>query len=426
MSLWIQPEIPLWADTSSRTALSVGQLTRHLAAVLAADAILQDVWVRGEVSKVTYHTSGHIYFDMKDAEASLRCVIWRSDARALAFTLEAGMQLLAHGRLALYERRGDYQLVVDTAEPDGLGALYLAFEQLKARLEAEGLFTLERKRPIPSFPRRVAVVTSPTGAVLHDISAIVRRRSPATTLIVAPAQVQGDGAPESIARAIAAANEGARAEVLLLARGGGSIEDLWAFNDERVVRAIVGSRLPVISAVGHETDVTLADFAADLRAPTPSAAAELVAPDAAELLRRVAQAQERLLIALEGRIDAGRQRLEKLRARRPFLRPIEPVERRRQELDDLRDRLLAGMERARERCEQRLSALAGRLWALSPLSVLARGYAVVTREPEGTPVRARADAGPGDRLRIRLRDGDLLARVVAPEEPETQREEIQA
>jgi exodeoxyribonuclease VII large subunit len=416
MNSLFQPEIPFWADRSSRTALSVGQLTKHLAALLDSDAILQDVWVRGEASNVTYHGSGHLYFGMKDEDACLRCVMWRSDARALQFVLEPGMQILAHGRMAVYEKRGEVQLIVDAAEPDGLGALFLAFEQLKGRLEAEGLFAPERKRPIPTFPRRVAIVTSPTGAVLHDVSTILRRRCPATTLVVVPARVQGEEAPESLVRAIAAANEASGAEVLIVARGGGSLEDLWAFNSEAVARAIAASRLPVVSAVGHETDVTIADFVADLRAPTPSAAAELVVPDGAELLRRVTEAQERLLHAARTRLLEDREHLHHLLARRPFARPLEEVNRRRQTLDDHQDRLLAASERRRERARLGLAALAGRLDALSPLAVLARGYAVLTREADGTPIRSRAQVSPGDRLRVRLRDGEFPARAVLPRE----------
>jgi exodeoxyribonuclease VII large subunit len=418
MSFLFEPETPLWADRSSRTALTVTQLTRYLADLLGADDILQEIWVRGELSNVTYHGSGHVYFGMKDETACLRCVMFRNEARALPFALEAGMQILAHGHLAIYERRGEYQLIADDAQPDGIGALYLAFEQLKTRLEAEGLFAPERKRPIPVFPRRVAVITSPTGAAIHDICTIIRRRCPATAVIVVPAIVQGDDAPESLCQAIAAANDGAMADVLIVARGGGSLEDLWAFNAESVARAIAASRLPVISAVGHETDVTIADFAADLRAPTPSAAAELIAPDFSEMQRRAAQAEERLVQALRYRLDRARDELHALLARPPFARPFEGVHRRRQELDDVEDRLRAVSAHTLERERLRLAGLAGRLQALSPLSVLARGYAVVTRHPAGEVIRSPAGVGPGDAIRVQTRGGAFDARVTEPWMPE--------
>jgi exodeoxyribonuclease VII large subunit len=418
LSFEYEPESPLWADRSPRTALTVTQLTRYLAELLAADDILQEIWVRGELSNVTYHSSGHVYFGMKDETACLRCVMFRNEARLLPFTLEAGMQILAHGHLDIYERRGEYQLIADDAQPDGLGSLYLAFEQLKMRLEAEGLFAPERKRPIPVFPRLVAVITSPTGAAIHDICTIIRRRCPATAVIVVPALVQGDGAPESLCQAIAAANESAMADVLILARGGGSLEDLWAFNAEAVARAIAASRLPVISAVGHETDVTIADFAADLRAPTPSAAAELIAPDFSEMQRRAAQAEERLLLAMRSRLEDAHDALRGLLARPPFARPLEGVHRRRQEVDDAEDRLRASSRYRLEREALRLAGLAGRLQALSPLSVLARGYAVVTRHPGGEPVRSRADVDPGDVIRVQTRDGAFDAFVTEPWEAE--------
>jgi exodeoxyribonuclease VII large subunit len=411
MSFASQTEIPLWADRSSQTALTVAQLTRHLVNLIAADVIAQDVWVRGEVSNVTHHTSGHVYFAMKDAEACLRCVMFRNEARLLSFRIEAGMQILAHGHIGLYEKRGDYQLIVDEAEPDGLGALYLAFEQLKARLDAEGLFAPDRKRPIPVFPRRVAVITSPTGAAIHDICSIIRRRCPATTIVVVPALVQGDGAPESLCQAIESANEGAGADVIILARGGGSIEDLWAFNAESVARAIIASRLPIVSAVGHETDFTICDFVADLRAPTPSAAAELIAPDFSEMQRRTALAEARLYQAMRARIETAREELAALLDRPPFRRPLERVQRSRQELDDLGDRLAAGMDRRRERASLRLAALAGRLQALSPLATLARGFAVVTRERDGAAVRRALDVATGEVIRVETGDGAFNARV---------------
>src|SRR5436190_6890039 len=329
-----QIEAPLFGGGAD-AALTVSQLSQHLKTLVSQDLIASDVWVRGELSSVTNAASGHLYFSIKDAGGCLECVMWRSTAQWLRFKLEPGAGVLVHGRVDMYPSRSKYQLVADQIEPDGQGALFLAFTQLRDRLQAEGLFDPERKRLLPYLPRRIAVVTSLSGAAVHDICTVVRRRCAATGILIVPALVQGEGAPESLCQALAAANLAPDVEVIIVGRGGGSVEDLWCFNDERVVRAIAGSARPVISAVGHETDFTLADFAADHRAPTPSAAAEQIVPDLADLALRVSGARIRLSHALRRRVAEQRERLRALSQRPCLSRPRETVDERRQRLDDL-------------------------------------------------------------------------------------------
>jgi exodeoxyribonuclease VII large subunit len=399
----------------SGAALSVSQLSQHLKSVIAVDDIASDVWVRGELSTVTRAASGHLYFSLKDTESCLECVMWRSAAQWLRFELEPGAGMLAHGHVDLYPARSRYQLVVDQVEPDGQGAMALAFEQLKARLLAEGLFDPERKRALPYLPRRVAVLTSVSGAAPHDVCTVIRRRCSATGILVVPATVQGETAPGSLCQALEQANEAPEVDVIIVGRGGGSAEDLWCFNDERVVRAIAASGRPVISAVGHETDFTQADFAADVRAPTPSAAAELVVPERAELAFRAAAARERLELALRRRVTEQRERLHFLAERPCLSRPSDLVDERRQRVDDLSAAMeRAALERLRE-ARHRVAVLSGRLDALSPLRVMGRGYAAVEKLPERRVVRVAAEVEAGDRVGIRFHDGSLVTRVEAVE-----------
>ena len=402
----------------SAAALTVSQLSRHLKTLVTQDELASDVWVRGELSAVTQAASGHLYFSIKDAGGCLECVLWRSTAQWLRFELEPGAGVLVHGRVDLYPARSKYQLVVDQLEPDGQGALYLAFTQLRDRLLAEGLFDAERKRPLPFLPRRVGVVTSLSGAAVHDICTVVRRRCAATAILVIPAMVQGEGAPESLCRALELANAAPDIDVIIVGRGGGSAEDLWCFNDERVVRAIAASARPVISAVGHETDFTLADFAADHRAPTPSAAAAQVVPDREELSLRVSEARVRLSHALRRRVAEQRERVRALSQRPCFARPRELVDRRRQRLDDLSATLHRAMEDRLREARSRVAALSGRLDALSPLRVMGRGFAAVEKLPERRVLRAAAEAQPGDRVAIRFHDGTLSTRVESVERNE--------
>lgn len=413
----LQMDLPVFGGGSA-AALTVSQLSQHLRAVVGEDLIASDVWVRGELSGVTRASSGHLYFSLKDAGGCLECVMWRSTAQWLRFELEPGAGLLAHGRVDLYPSRSRYQLVVDQVEPDGQGALYLAFIQLRDRLQAEGLFDPDRKRPLPFLPRRVAVVTSASGAAVQDVCTVIRRRCAATAVLVIPALVQGEGAPESLCQALELANGVPDIEVIIIGRGGGAAEDLWCFNDERVVRAIAASARPVVSAVGHETDFTLADFAADCRAPTPSAAAAQVVPDLEEMQGRVREAQVRLAHALRRRVGQQRERLRALAHRPCLARPRELVEQRRQRVDDLAMLLRRAVEDGQREARGRVSLLSGRLDALSPLRVMGRGFAAVEKLPERRVLRAAAEARPGDRVAIRFHDGTLATRVESIERHE--------
>jgi exodeoxyribonuclease VII large subunit len=404
---------PRATGSAAAAAISVSQLTRYVANLLAGDLLLADVWVRGELSSLSRPGSGHLYFSLKDEESCLNCVMWRSRAALLGFRLEEGSQVLAHGRIDLYARRGQYQLVADEIEPDGLGAFYLALEQLKQQLEAEGLFALQRKRPIPAFPRRVAVVTSLTGAAVQDIRTVLCRSPHPPEIVLVPAAVQGQEAAASICAAIARADDWSRADTIIVGRGGGSVEDLMPFNAESVVRAIAGSRIPVISAVGHETDTTLADLAADERCPTPTAAAESILRRRQATLDFLATIPVVLSGALARRAAWDRQRLDILRARRALREPVEIVERRRQRVDDAGAQLGRAMERSLDRRRQRLALTASQLDGLSPLAVLARGFARVVRLPDAAPVRRVADLDVGSQVRVSLRDGRFDAEVLA-------------
>ncbi len=365
---------------------TVSALTAQIRAVLEGD--FGSLGVRGEVSNLARPRSGHVYFSLKDDGAQIRAVLWKTDARKLVFELEDGLAVRAWGGLTVYEPRGEYQVVVRKIEPEGVGALELAFRQVVARLSAEGLFDPARKRPLPRYPRRIVVVSSPTGAAVRDFLKVTARRWPAAEVLVAPSRVQGEGAAAEIAEAIALANRVADADFVVLARGGGSLEDLWAFNEEVVARAIFGSRLPVVSAVGHEVDVTVSDLVADLRAPTPSAAAEMVVPDAVQIAASLQALRDRMANALVGRVRDARSTLQRLddRARRAL---AVDLDRRRRDL----------------------ARLAAQLEALSPLGVLARGYSLTQRFEDGAVVRSAADVAPGDALRTRLAAGSVVSRV---------------
>ncbi len=400
---------------------------------------LGEVWVKGEISQWRPSPSGHVYFTLKDQGAVLPCVLWRSQVARLKVKPEDGLEVLLGGGLDVYPPHGRYQLQVRTLEPLGAGALQQAFERLRKRLEAEGLFAPEHKVPLPLLPRRIALVTSPTGAAVRDLVTVIRRRYPDVTLLLVPVRVQGAGAAEEIAHAIVFADRAARADVIVAGRGGGSLEDLWAFNEEVVARAIFACRTPIVSAVGHETDVTVADLVADVRAATPSQAGELVVPVKAELEARLAQEQRRLAQRLRVRLDRAWQRLESL-ADRPLLRsPRGLFAPRRVGLEHLRARLTAlspaaSLVRRRERLEalahrvvgaagatvlSRRSALeraAASLRALSPLSVLARGWSLTTTV-DGRVLRAVGEAPLGTRLRTRLADGGVLHSRVEGSEP---------
>lgn len=365
--------------------LTVSELTARVKATLERG--FAEVALRGEVSNLARPRSGHVYLSLKDDAAQVRAVIWKSDAQRLVFELEDGLAVRAWGRLTVYAPRGEYQLTVRKIEPEGVGPLELAFRQTVARLEAEGLFDPSRKKPLPRFPRRIVVVTSPVGAAVRDLLQITGRRWPAAEVLVAPTLVQGPGAAEQVAAAIALADRVSGADLIVVTRGGGSLEDLWAFNEEVVARAIFAARRPVVSAIGHETDLTIADLVADRRALTPSEAGELCVPDMREVAQRLDRLADRLARAGQGRIDQARDRLDRL------------AERARRALD-----------RALDLRRQHLARLAARLEALSPLGVLARGYSLTTRE-DGTLLRAATDVRPGDRIITRLADGQTTSLI---------------
>jgi exodeoxyribonuclease VII large subunit len=395
----------------SRRTYTVRELTAELRAVLEDG--FSAIWVDGEISNFKHHTSGHMYFTLKDAEAQIRAVMFRGNNRLLKFQPTDGQQVLVFGTVTVYERRGEYQIGVEFMEPKGVGALQLAFEQLKARLGAEGLFDPGRKRPLPRLPRKIGVITSPTGAAIRDMLSIIGRRFPGLAILIAPVQVQGETAAAEIAAAIGRLGRREDLDVLIVARGGGSLEDLWAFNEEVVARAIAASPLPVISAVGHETDVTIADFVADLRAPTPSAAAELVVAQRDELAQRVDDLAARAAGAAAALIAARQERVRMLHRHLALLSPEARVERQAERLQALQQRLQGWWDRTQVRREESLRLLAGKLDALSPLAILARGYAICFALPERRILKAAAEAAAGSQVAVRLQRGELTCLVRA-------------
>ncbi len=420
---------------SERAVLTVAELTGRLRTLL--EERFPAVWVEGEISNFRLYGSGHAYFTLKDAEAQLRCALFRTRARRLRFEPADGLHVMAFGSVEVYAARGEYQLVVELLEPKGLGALQLAFEQLKARLQAEGLFDAARKRPLPRFPRKIGIVTSPSGAALRDMLRVIGRRFGELHIVIAGCRVQGDGAAEEIAQALRDLDALGDVDVVIVGRGGGSLEDLWAFNEEVVARAIAGSKAPVVSAVGHEVDVTIADFVADLRAPTPSAAAELVVREKQavvealdDLTRRLRRAAGRPLSDLERRaddltlrlrraMDAERRRAaHRLALAGAALRSANPLARLatgRHRLERLDARLGTEIRAGLARARHRLGAAVGRLDSLSPLAVLGRGYSL-TRTPAGAIVRRARDVRAGDDVRVLLHEGSLECRVAETKE----------
>jgi exodeoxyribonuclease VII large subunit len=416
--------------STARAVLSVSELTRRLQEVL--EERFPAVWVEGEISNYRLYGSGHAYFTLKDAESQIRAVLFRNRGRRIKFEPADGLHVMAFGSIEVYPQRGEYQLVIELLEPKGLGALQLAFEQLKARLQAEGLFDQARKRELPRFPRKIGVVTSPSGAAIRDVLRVIGRRFGELHIVIAPCRVQGDGAAAEIAQGLRDLNVLGGVDVIIVARGGGSLEDLWAFNEEVVARAIAASKVPVVSAVGHEVDYTIADFVADLRAPTPSAAAELVVREKQAVVDSLGQLRARLerfaarpLRDLERRVDELTARLRRemrgelgraehrlalatraLRASDPVAR----VARDRHRLDNLQSRLMTAFTRRCDRARFGLRAAVGRLDSLSPLAVLGRGYSL-TRTATGDIVHSPAQVRVGDAIRVLLQRGSLDARV---------------
>ena len=400
---------------------TVAELTARIRALLEGDESLQDVAVSGEISNMTRARSGHWYFTLKDANASLRCVMWRSSAGRQRFVPQEGDAVQALGHIGLYEPRGEYQLYATQLRPLGVGELYAQFEQLKRALEAEGLFDEARKRPLPAFPRVIGVVTSPQAAAFQDVCNVLRRRFPLAQVWLSPAAVQGIDAPAQLRAALARLNAHAEVDVILLIRGGGSIEDLWAFNDEALARAIAASRLPVVSGVGHETDFSIADFVADLRAPTPSAAAELVTPDLGEVQQQLTGAQARLEALQRARLALLADRLGASRRSLMHLSPLRELATLRQRLDDQELRLQRAWHTAHGALAARLAEGTAALGAADPQAILQRGYALLTKVQDGARVTGVTEAGVGDALLAQLRDGELPLRVEERESHERYR-----
>jgi len=385
----------------------VSQITAYIRELFDSDYALQNLWLEGEVSNYSRAASGHVYFTLKDEEAQIRCVMWRSQVERQAYLPQNGEAIVAHGRISVYESGGQYQLYVDDIQPAGAGLLYLQFEALKERLAAEGLFDAERKRPLPPFPRRLGVVTSPAAAALRDIVNVLRRRYPLVEVVLSPTPVQGDEAPSQIVAAIEALNEHTDVDTIIVARGGGSLEDLWAFNDERVARAIYASQVPVVTGVGHETDFTMADFVADVRAPTPSAAAEVAVPDRQELQGAVESWRGRLAQLMRGRIEEGCRALQYREQILHRFSPQAQIDSYRQRIDDLMHSALAGLKHRLALARERLRALDSQSQTLSPLATLERGYAIARHLGTGKVVRSVAQVVAGDRLEVRVRDGQF-------------------
>ncbi len=395
--------------------LSVSQVNAYIKSMMDNDALLCNVCVRGEISNYKLYPSGHHYFSIKDADGALRCVMFRSSAVRLRFRPENGMKVLVTGRISVFPRDGAYQLYCTSLTPDGVGDLYVAFEQLKAKLAAEGLFDPAHKKPLPKFPHRIAIITSGAGAAVMDMLRILGKRYPLSKVMILPVRVQGVEAPAEIASAIRYANRHQIADIIITGRGGGSIEDLWAFNDERVARAVYASEIPVISAVGHEPDVTICDFVADVRAATPSNGAELAAPDQTQLRNQLQNAQSRLLEAMTKQLKLSRQTLDALAAKRVLQSPENYLQDKRMQLDYLHQQLIAASQRQVAEKKQRFIRLTASLEAMSPLKVLSRGYSVVRAE-DGTLVTDASRMRTGDRIRVQMQKGSLTACVEQAEE----------
>ena len=384
--------------------VTVSQLNTYIRSRMEEDPALQSLFVVGEISNFTDHyRSGHLYLSLKDEKSVIRAVMFAQYARRLRFRPEDGMKVIARGRVGVYEANGQYQLYIEDMQPDGLGALNLAFEQLKQKLEKEGLFAQERKKPLPKYPERIGVITSPTGAAVQDITTILARRFPLAEIVFCPVLVQGEGAAPQIVKALEEMNRRQAADVIILGRGGGSLEDLWAFNEESVARAVAASQIPVISAVGHETDFTICDFAADCRAATPSAAAELAVPDQLALKAFLLSVEGSLVRQVLGILERSRQRLDELVGRSPLMQPQKLFGEPTNRLQQLQEALERAARGAVSEKRHAFSLQAEKLQALSPLAVLGRGYSIA--EKEGALLKSVKEVLPGDTIRAHLRDG---------------------
>ena len=397
-------------SSQSPSIYTVSRLNQTVRLLLEQE--MGQVWISGEISNFTQPSSGHWYFTLKDDTAQVRCAMFRNSNRRVTFRPQHGQQVLVRANITLYEPRGDYQIIVESMQPAGEGLLQQKYEQLKAKLSEEGLFDQQFKKPLPSPAHCVGVITSKTGAALHDILHVLKRRDPSLPVIIYPTAVQGDDAPGQIVRAIALANARQECDVLIVGRGGGSLEDLWSFNDERVARAIFASLIPVVSAVGHETDVTIADFVADARASTPSNAAEIAVPDQREIYRRLDALQTRMVQSEQKRVKALRERFEKTSRSRALQDPMAFIDDKRMLLDYTQKNLAALAQHQMAQRTQQFTALAAKLDALSPLKVLGRGYAVARNE-QGQILRAAQEAAAGEKIEVLLGQGSLNCTVNA-------------
>ncbi len=399
------------ASTPRFRFLTISQVTSYIKEMLDSDFLLQDLWLLGEVSNYSRSSAGHVYLTLKDEDAQIRCVLWRFLAARQTYLPRQGEAILAHGYVSIYEAGGSYQFYIDDIQPAGLGQLYIEFQMLKERLQKEGLFAAERKRPLPSFPRCIGVVTSPTGAALRDILNILGRRYPLVQVIVAPTLVQGPEAPEQIVAALQALNARTDVDLIIVARGGGTLEELAAFNDERVARAIYGSRVPVISGVGHETDFTIADFVADVRAPTPSAAAELAVPDQQALREKIETYRQQLAEYIGGRINSHRSTLAHSQQILAHHSPQRVLAQYRQRLDEVRQRAATYLSHRLALQREQLRSHVSRLQSLSPFRTLGRGYAIVRQLESGAVVRSISQVATGSKIKVRVSDGTFGATV---------------
>jgi exodeoxyribonuclease VII large subunit len=389
---------------------SVTQVTNYLKELLETDPNLSPVMLKGEISNFHHHSSGHMYFTIKDEKTQLSAVMFKGYNQSLDFIPEDGMSVIVEGKISIYPARGQYQIYVHQMQPDGIGSLHLAYEQLKERLEKEGLFRVELKQAIPKVPAKVGVVTSPTGAAIRDIISVIKRRFSNVSLLIAPSQVQGVGAEETLVRGLELLNQ-SDVDVIIIGRGGGSIEDLWAFNKEKLARAIFNSRIPIISAVGHETDFTIADFVADLRAPTPSAAAELVVSNREEIVKYLARLYNNLNSAMDNRINRLNDRLLSLKERRALRLPEEKITEYMQQVDELSMKLEKEIGDNLTKKQEELERVVGQLNSLSPLSTFARGYSLARKLDSKEEIKSIAQLEEGEMIEVILKDGALECKV---------------
>lgn len=396
--------------------MTVTELTKYIKKRLESDKLLNSLLITGEISNFHHHSSGHMYFTLKDDNSRLKSVMFRSINQNLKFQPEGGMEVVASGYVSLYESRGQYQLYVQNLQPEGIGALHIAFEQLKEKLQKEGLFAEKYKQDIPQFPQKVGVITSSTGAAIRDILSVIQRRFMGVSILIAPATVQGEKAVPDLMESLEILNQQDDVDVIIIGRGGGSIEDLWAFNDENLARAIFSSQTPIISAVGHETDYTISDFVADLRAPTPSAAGELVVSNQEEIKRYLNKLTDNLIQNIEQKLKNCHNQLDNLMQRHIFLQPKRQLKDWKQRIDELKERLINLMERRLNLAQERLNSKIGKLDTLSPLSTLSRGYSYCRKRGEKESLSSVVEVETGDRLELFLSDGKLETEVISIKE----------